>query len=162
MASSMAIRRLTREYNNIMSNPVEGVLAKPMEDNILSWRFLVDGPKGSVYENGKYYGKLEFPPNYPLKPPTIYMITPNGKFHTNKPICTTNSSYHSSEYNPLWSVSSIILGLVSLMDEPTAGIGHINSSDEERRELAYKSMEYNLSHPEFCSVFYEFLEWAYI
>ena len=27
--------------------------------------------------------QLVFPPEYPMKPPAIYMITPNGRFHTN-------------------------------------------------------------------------------
>ena len=37
-----------------------------------------------IYTGGYYHGKLVFPPDYPFKPPRISMITPNGRFGTNK------------------------------------------------------------------------------
>ena len=38
------------------------------------------GPPGSLYEGGYYHGKLVFPKEYPFKAPSIYMVTPNGRF----------------------------------------------------------------------------------
>ena len=32
---------------------------------------------------GYYHGKLVFPREYPFKPPSIYMATPNGRFKCN-------------------------------------------------------------------------------
>jgi ubiquitin-protein ligase len=32
---------------------------------------------------GYYHGVLLFPPEYPMKPPGIMMITPNGRFSCN-------------------------------------------------------------------------------
>ena len=32
---------------------------------------------------GTYHGKLVFPREFPFKPPSIYMITPNGRFKCN-------------------------------------------------------------------------------
>lgn len=32
---------------------------------------------------GYYHGKLVFPREFPFKPPSIYMITPNGRFKCN-------------------------------------------------------------------------------
>ena len=37
----------------------------------------------TVYSGGVYHGRLLFPPEYPLKPPGIMMITPNGRFECN-------------------------------------------------------------------------------
>jgi ubiquitin-conjugating enzyme E2 J2 len=38
-----------------------------------------------------YHGKIKFPEEYPFKPPGISMITPNGRFATNKKICMSMS-----------------------------------------------------------------------
>lgn len=35
------------------------------------------------YSGGYYHGKLIFPREFPFKPPSIYMITPNGRFKCN-------------------------------------------------------------------------------
>ena len=41
---------------------------------------MVKGPEDSIYAGGYYHGKLIFPKDYPFKAPSIYMITPNGRF----------------------------------------------------------------------------------
>ena len=33
---------------------------------------------------GRYHGKVVFPNEYPFKPPSIYMLTPNGRFETGR------------------------------------------------------------------------------
>ena len=32
-------------------------------------------------QGGYYHGKLVFPREFPFKPPSIYMLTPNGRFN---------------------------------------------------------------------------------
>lgn len=41
--------------------------------------YVVLGPEGTPYVGGLYHGKLVFPRQFPFKPPSIYMITPNGR-----------------------------------------------------------------------------------
>jgi ubiquitin-protein ligase len=55
---------------------------------------MIQGPKGSPYEGGCYHGKLRFPPEYPFKPPAIYMLTPNGRFKPNTKLCLSMSDFH--------------------------------------------------------------------
>jgi ubiquitin-protein ligase len=38
----------------------------------------------SAFIGGIYQGKLVFPKEFPFKPPSIYMITPNGRFKVNQ------------------------------------------------------------------------------
>ena len=45
--------------------------------------YVVEGPPDSPYRGGYYHGVLTFPREYPFKPPSIRMITPNGRFQTN-------------------------------------------------------------------------------
>jgi len=79
MATNQAFKRLTREYVDMVKNPVPFIQAKPLESNILEWHYVLTGPPESPYEGGEYHGKLIFPSEYPYKPPAIKMLTPNGK-----------------------------------------------------------------------------------
>lgn len=76
---------------------------------------MVAGPEDTPYEGGYYHGKLVFPGDFPFKPPAIYMITPNGRFRTNRKLCLSISDFHPDTWNPAWSVSTILTGLLSFM-----------------------------------------------
>lgn len=76
---------------------------------------MVSGPEDSPYAGGYYLGRLVFPRDFPFKPPSIYMITPNGRFKTNTRLCLSISDYHPDTWNPAWSVSTILTGLLSFM-----------------------------------------------
>ena len=43
------------------------------------------------------------------------MITPNGRFATNKRLCLSISDFHPDTWNPAWSVATILTGLLSFM-----------------------------------------------
>ena len=80
MTSSVCTGRLRKEYKEIQKKPVENILTSPRETNILEWHYVIMGPKGSQYEGGFYHGIVTFPNSYPYKPPSIQMLTPNGRF----------------------------------------------------------------------------------
>ncbi|RVW52124.1 putative ubiquitin-conjugating enzyme E2 33 [Vitis vinifera] len=78
--------------------------------------YVLEGSEGTPFAGGYYYGKIKFPPEYPYKPPGISMTTPNGRFMTQKKICLSMSDFHPESWNPMWSVSSILTGLLSFME----------------------------------------------
>lgn len=80
MASDLCKTRLRKELKQLITHPVENIRANPKESNILEWHYVVIGAKGSDYEDGYYHGILSFPKEYPYKPPSIQMYTPNGRF----------------------------------------------------------------------------------
>jgi ubiquitin-conjugating enzyme E2 J2 len=88
----------------------------PNPANIHEWHYCIYGLKDCPLEGGFYHGKLIFPKDYPFKPPSILMITPNGRFKPMKRICMTMSDYHPEQWNPIWSVETIITGLVSFFN----------------------------------------------
>lgn len=47
---------------------------------------------------------------YPFKPPSIMMITPNGRFKTSTRLCLSMSDYHPDQWNPTWSTELILKG----------------------------------------------------
>ena len=71
----------------------------PLEANIFIWNYILIGNQ-PPYMNGYYHGTLTFPSEYPMKPPSIKMITPNGRFETNTPICMSMSDFHPESWNP--------------------------------------------------------------
>lgn len=113
---------------------------------------------------GYYHGKLIFPREFPFKPPSIYMITPNGRFKCNTRwewsvsflrwmiiqdlksfrttkllycncacflhrLCLSITDFHPDTWNPAWSVSTILTGLLSFMVEKGPTLGSIETSD---------------------------------
>jgi len=155
MATNQAFKRLTREYVDIVKNPVPFIKAKPLESNILEWHYVLTGPPESPYEGGEYHGKLIFPSEYPYKPPAIKMLTPNGRFQIDYRLCLTMSDYHPGLWNPAWSVSTILTGLLSFMLEDKPTTGSINTTTEEKRRLSKNSHYYNINNPVFRKVFPE-------
>jgi ubiquitin-conjugating enzyme E2 J2 len=46
------------------------------------------------------------------------------------------SDYHKESWNPAWSVSTILTGLLSFMLEDTATTGSCVTSDDDKKALA--------------------------
>ena len=151
--STTATNRLKQDYLRLNRDPVPYVNAVPIPNNILIWHYVVTGPENSLYEGGYFHGKLVFPNDFPFKPPAIYMITPNGRFEVNKKLCLSISDFHPDTWNPSWSVSTILTGLLSFMLETTPTTGSIESSDMKKRKLAKESLEFNLRDNIFCELF---------
>jgi len=133
-------------------------VAEPLPSNILEWHYVVRGPEKSPYDGGHYHGKLVFPSEFPFKPPSIYMITPNGRFKTNTRLCLSISDYHPDTWNPAWSVSTILTGLLSFMLEKSPTLGSIETTLTEKRYLAEQSAEFNLADKTFCELFADMAE----
>ncbi|CAG2179170.1 unnamed protein product, partial [Oppiella nova] len=87
MKGTTATQRLKQDYMRIIKDPVPYVSAHPLHNNILEWHYVVHGPEGTPYSGGVYHGKLQFPSEFPFKPPAIYMLTPNGRFKCGVRLC---------------------------------------------------------------------------
>lgn len=145
MVSRQAQRRLQQEYKTVGANPPPYIVAKPNDENILEWHYIITGPPNTPYENGQYHGMLRFPADYPFKPPSISIITPNGRFACNTRLCLSMSDYHPDTWNPAWSVLTILTGLLSFMTGDEQTTGSIASSDPVKRKLAQDSKKWNLT-----------------
>lgn len=53
----------------------EEYYASPLEDNLFEWHFTVQGPPSTDFEGGVYHGRILLPPEYPMKPPNIILLT---------------------------------------------------------------------------------------
>ncbi|KAJ6504488.1 UBC-like protein [Mycena vulgaris] len=153
MASKAAYKRLTKEYVTMQKEPPPFVWAAPDEKNILTWNFLIRGPSDSPFAEGEYHGVLQFPSEYPFKPPGIKMLTPSGRFHPDKKICFSMSDFHPGTWNPAWSVATILTGLLSFMLSDEMTTGSVNSTDAHKRAFAARSHAWNIAQPRFREAF---------
>ncbi|CCE65216.1 hypothetical protein TPHA_0K00820 [Tetrapisispora phaffii CBS 4417] len=159
MATKQAHKRLTKEYKMMNENPTPFIMARPNEANILEWHYIINGPPDSPYFEGQYHGTLTFPSDYPYKPPAIRMITPNGRFKENTRLCLSMSDYHPDTWNPGWSVATILNGLLSFMTGDEITTGSITTTEQQKKILAKKSMDYNTHHNiRFQTVFPDIVE----
>ncbi|ROW13512.1 hypothetical protein VPNG_04412 [Cytospora leucostoma] len=143
MTTKAAHKRLTREYQAIQKEPTPFIVAHPCDANILEWHYILTGPPDTPYHDGQYWGTLMFPPDYPFKPPAIRMHTPSGRFQPSARLCLTISDFHPRSFNPAWSVSTILNGLLSFMTSNEITTGSISASTEERKLLAARSRWWN-------------------
>jgi len=142
----------------MQKSPPPFVWAIPDEKNILTWHYILRGPPDSPYHGGEYYGQLQFPADYPFKPPGIKMHTPSGRFQPDKKICTSMSDYHPGTWNPAWSVATILTGLLSFMLSDEITTGSVTTTDLDKKVFARKSHEFNRAHKKFRDMFPEYSE----
>ena len=105
------------------------------------------------YTNGKYHGLLEFPPSYPMAPPSIRMLTPSGRFQVNTPICMSMSNFHAELWSPAWTVQTILIGLQSFMYEDSNQVGGMMATNEVRRQFARDSLATNMKNEIYVNYF---------
>ncbi|NXN60890.1 UB2J1 enzyme, partial [Rynchops niger] len=140
--SFSAVKRLMKEAAEL-KDPTDHYHAQPLEDNLFEWHFTVRGPPDSDFDGGIYHGRIVLPPEYPMKPPSIILLTANGRFEVGKKICLSISGHHPETWQPSWSIRTALLAIIGFM--PTKGEGAIGSLDytpEERRALAKKSQDF--------------------
>jgi ubiquitin-conjugating enzyme E2 J2 len=107
------------------------------------WHYILTGPPNTPYEGGQYWGSLMFPSDYPFAPPAIRMHTPSGRFQPSTRLCLSISDFHPKSFNPAWSVSTILIGLMSFMTSEEMTTGSMGASETERRLLAARSRWWN-------------------
>jgi ubiquitin-conjugating enzyme E2 C len=70
-------KRLQQELMTIMmGGDNSGCTAFPDGDNLYKWLGTIAGSAGTAYEGLEYKLSIEFPMDYPYKPPTIRFTTP--------------------------------------------------------------------------------------
>ncbi|KAK4269003.1 hypothetical protein QN277_022214 [Acacia crassicarpa] len=158
MAEKSCVKRLQKEFRALCKEPVSHIVARPSPNDILEWHYVLEGSEGTPFAGGYYYGKIKFPPEYPYKPPGISMTTPNGRFITQKKICLSMSDFHPESWNPMWSVSSILTGLLSFMVDTSPTTGSVSTTTEEKRRLAKSSLAFNCKNATFRKMFPEYVD----
>ncbi|KAJ6324669.1 hypothetical protein OIU76_011877 [Salix suchowensis] len=137
-----SVKRILQEFREAQSNPSEDFMSLPLEENIFEWQFAIRGPTGTEFDGGIYHGRIQLPAEYPFKPPSFMLLTPNGRFETQTKICLSISNHHPEHWQPSWSVRTALVALIAFMPtSPNGALGSLDYKKEERRVLAVKSRE---------------------
>lgn len=162
MASRLCLKRLNKEILMYKKENFcfPNLILRYKEDDILSWYFIVHDLQDTPFEGGMYFGKILLNEQYPLKPPNFIFLTPNGRFETNKKICTTFSAYHEETYTSTWNIMTMMEGMISFMTDinPDKGVGSITTSDDCKKKLAKSSIEWNSNNELFNEIFPEYIK----
>lgn len=135
-----SVKRILQEVKEMQANPSDDFMSLPLEENIFEWQFAIRGPRDTEFEGGIYHGRIQLPAEYPFKPPSFLLLTPNGRFETQTKICLSISNYHPEHWQPSWSVRTALVALIAFMPtSPGGAIGSLDYSKEERKKLAIKS-----------------------
>ena len=79
---AQAKKRLEKELTNFNKEEQEGLTAGPVDDSdLFKWEASLTGPEDSPYEGGTFALNIEFPKDYPYKPPKVVFTT--KVFHPN-------------------------------------------------------------------------------
>merc|ERR1712131_562282 len=141
--STLARRRLMRDFKRLQEDPPAGVSGAPTDNNILLWNAVIFGPADTPFEDGTFKLTIEFTEEYPNKPPVFGLYQ-----KCFIPMFMLMDRYVSIFYKiggPTYDVSSILTSIQSLLDEPNPN-SPANSQaaqlfQENRREYEKKVMQ---------------------
>jgi ubiquitin-conjugating enzyme E2 D/E len=117
--TSQTRRRIQKELEELIKDPPGNCSAGPKGDNDLyKWEGFIMGPEGSPYHGGMFQLEINFPDNYPFKPPKVHFLTkifhPNIKSQ-NGAICL---DILKDAWTPALTVTKLLLSISSLLTEP--------------------------------------------
>lgn len=122
------LKRLTTEFNNFKKEETPNISAGLVNSDITHWTAVIIGPIGTPYENGILNLNIEFPEDYPFKPPHIKFTSKiwHPNVSTSGGICL---DILKNNWSPALTVSKILLSICSLLADP-------NDSDPLNSEAA--------------------------
>jgi ubiquitin-conjugating enzyme E2 I len=86
--------------------------------NMLKWFCEIPGPKGSIWEGGGYKLYMEFPPDYPLRPPKSQFkpVLPHPNIYPSGTVCLSILN-EEEDWKSSISIKQILLGIQKLLRE---------------------------------------------
>lgn len=86
-----------------------------VRNNLRSWEVEITGVNGTIYEGEKFRLKMNFPKEYPTKPPSVYFLKPCPKHvhvYTNGDICL---NFLGKDWRPTMSAQMLVTSILSML-----------------------------------------------
>jgi len=116
---SGSIRRIWREYRELLDLPVLNWKPYITADDAHIWKIIVDGPQGTPYENGRWVVTYQFPMDYPFKPPQVRFIIPiyHCNINNDGKLCL---DILKDMWSPALTARHVFLSITALLISPNA------------------------------------------
>lgn len=136
--SNLVTKRLIFEVKNLRNSELSEISAGPKDkDNLYEWEAILMGPPDTPFEGGAFKLAINFPKNYPFKPPKIEFIT--KMYHPNidsrGSICL---DILKSQWSPALNITKVLLSLSSLLMDPNpddpldSNVAYVYKNDRQR------------------------------
>ena len=110
-------RRIVKETQRLVLEPVEGISAAPTEENMRYFNVIILGPTSSPYEGGVFKLELFLPEDYPMAAPKVRFLT--RIYHPNVDklgrICL---DILKDKWSPALQIRTVLLSIQALMSAP--------------------------------------------
>ena len=114
----MALKRIAKELIEVKNDPPAHCTAAPVIDNDLwKWQATILGPEDSPYDGGVFVLTIEFPKDYPFKPPMVVFNTKiyHPNINASGDICL---DILQGAWYPALTISNLLLAICSLLTDP--------------------------------------------
>ena len=114
-------KRLRRELERLTKDQIQGCAAQLRGGNILQWEAYIEGPADSPFAGGIFHMYIDFPNNYPIKPPKVTFKTKiyHCNIASNGSICL---DILKGNWSPVLTIQKVLLSISSLLTDPNAGM----------------------------------------
>jgi len=113
----MSLRRIQKELNDLKVDPPTNCSAGPIGDDMFRWEGVIMGPADSPYTGGVFKLNIQFPVDYPFKPPHLQFTTKIYHPNINAAglICL---DILKGQWSPALTISKVLLSITSLLTDP--------------------------------------------
>lgn len=145
-----ATKRIVRELADLRKDPPLNCSAGPVDEaDVFIWEGVLFGPDDSPYSGGVFKVNIQFPVDYPFKPPRVVFNTKIYHPNINKAgfICL---DILKNNWSPALTVSKVLLSILSMLTDP-------NPKDPLEPDIATQytnnRVEYELTAREWTMVY---------
>ena len=113
-----ASKRISRELIDIQNDPPLNCSAGPVDDSdIFTWEGVLFGPSDSPYAGGTFRVNIQFPMDYPFKPPRVTFATKiyHPNINSDGFICL---DILKQNWSPALTISKVLLSILSMLTDP--------------------------------------------
>ncbi|GAA6099997.1 hypothetical protein Q7C36_000345 [Tachysurus vachellii] len=151
-------KALMLEMKSLQEEPVEGFKITLVDEaDLYNWEVAIFGPPNTLYEGGYFKARIKFPIDYPYSPPAFRFLTKmwHPNIYENGDVCISilhppvddpqSGELPSERWNPTQNVRTILLSVISLLNEPnTFSPANVDASVMYRkwRDSKAKDREY--------------------
>ncbi|XP_013790027.1 ubiquitin-conjugating enzyme E2 Z-like [Limulus polyphemus] len=123
--SPQCLLRIKRDIMSVYNEPPPGMFLVPDDKDMTKVHALITGPFDTPYEGGFFYFLIRCPPDYPIQPPRVKLMTTgegrvrfNPNLYKNGKVCLSIlGTWSGPAWSPAQSLSSVLISIQSLLNE---------------------------------------------